>query len=102
MMSFSSRALTLKPSKTIFCDTKYCFKKNWAAVFAAIQDFPRLGDARHPEYFWESDEYEPLYAKARTWRWTSEWVLNQKLDIVRAVDMLSQALENYTRIGSSG
>ena len=50
-----------------------------------------------PEYFWESDEYEPIYAKARTYLEMDKrmGLLNQRLDIVRELlDMLSQALEN--------
>ena len=50
-----------------------------------------------PEYFWESDEYEPLYAKARKYLEMDKrmGLLNQRLDVVRELlDMLSQALEN--------
>ncbi len=50
-----------------------------------------------PEYFWESDEYEPVYQKARAYLETDKRidVLNQRLDIVRELlDMLANAIEN--------
>jgi uncharacterized Rmd1/YagE family protein len=50
-----------------------------------------------PEYFWESDEYEPQYAKARKYLEMDKrmGLLNQRLDVVRELlDMLAQALEN--------
>ena len=50
-----------------------------------------------PEFFWESDEYEPVYNKARKYLDVEKrlGVLNQRLEIVRELfEMLANALEN--------
>ena len=50
-----------------------------------------------PEFFWESDEYEPVYIKARKYLDIDKRmnVLQQRLDVVRELlDMLATALEN--------
>ena len=50
-----------------------------------------------PEFFWESDEYEPVYIKARKYLDIDKRmnVLQQRLDVVRELlDMLANALEN--------
>ena len=50
-----------------------------------------------PEFFWESDEYEPVYIKARKYLDIDKRMnlLQQRLDVVRELlDMLANALEN--------
>ena len=92
MMSFSSRAYPETLSKTgNIRDTKYCSKK--VGVFLLRYKISSTRDARHP-WYWESDEYEPLYTKARKYLEMDKrmGLLNQKLDIVRELfDMLSGA-----------
>ena len=50
-----------------------------------------------PEFFWESDEWEPTYVKARKYLNIGKRldVLQQRLDVVRELlDMLANALDN--------
>ena len=74
-------------------------------LFLRAIRFFRFGMLDTPEYFWESDEYELIYAKARTYLEMDKrmWLLTQRLDIVRELlDKLSQASRIHMLIALNG